>query len=326
MKYFLLLFSFYSLSLYAEEDLLYSISSLYEHIQELKNNKTSEQFEDEDIDQLWQDADCHEYRSLLEQAKYYYDHSHYEEAENHLAYLLGHQLAYPNFDKNPFIQRDMKNEMAPYLLPKTHTMKPILDNIFSTSRVTSSIDTLKAAGFKILYVKEASYIIVASHPQVPGYLFKIYPDTEVRTRLNKPSWKWLLNRCKGAKIIKKIIKKNNIKNFTVPDKWLYPLPPFPAQGVQHPVILLVKDMKLVSGDATKAAWQTVVTKKHLDELYIILSQGSGSNFLSGNVPFTKDGTFTFIDTEYPHRNINLTKVKLYIAPELHPYWDQLIGQ
>lgn len=119
-------------------------------------------------------------------------------------------------------------------------------------------------------------------------------------------------------------KKNKIKHFTVPDKWIYPLPPLPAQGVQHAIVLLVKDMNLVSREEIKEAWKTHVTPRHLDELYIILSHGCGSNFLSSNVPYTKDGKFTFIDTEYPKRKISLNKVKLYIAPELHPYWDELV--
>lgn len=234
--------------------------------------------------------------------------------------------AYPNFDKNPLLNKKIKKEMAPHLLPLDHPMKPILDQIFSSSRVTRNVDTLQQAGFIILRIKHSSFIIVAKHPSVEGYLFKIYPDSEARTRQNKPSWRWLLNRCVGANKIRKILKKHKIKHFVVPDKWIYPLPLFPTDGTQHAVILMVKEMNLVSREKTKEAWRTLATPELLDELYTILKQGCGSNFLSGNIPYTKEGTFAFIDTEYPDRNINLSKIKLYIPEELHSYWDQLTGE
>ena len=43
-----------------------------------------------------------------------------------------------------------------------------------------------------------------------------------------------------------------------------------------------------------------------------------------NVPYTQNEKFTFIDTEYPYRDIDLSKVKPYIDPALHAYWDQLV--
>lgn len=157
-------------------------------------------------------------------------------------------------------------------------MKPNLDAIFSQFRVTANLDSLRQAGFEIHYVKESSFIIVASHPFLPNYLIKLYPDSETRTRLNKPSWQWLVDRCEGAKRIRKLIKKKKIKHFTVPDKWLYPLPPIPTTGIQHPVILLVTDMNLAEKGETREAWRTQITTEHLDELYNILSHGFGSNF------------------------------------------------
>lgn len=313
----------------AESRTLYAVSSLRCHLQHLNETNKDQffvKFEDEDVRELWEEAVHSEYISLIEQAKYYYDRHHYTDALDHLDYTWDRLLSYQNFDKNPFINKSMKNEIAPYLLPHNHPSTPILDIIFSQSRVTSNIDTIKQAGFKILHVKDSSHIVVARHPAVSNYLFKIYPDEEVRTRLNKPSWKWLVDRCAGVEIIRKLIKKKKIEHFVVPQKWLYPLPPIPVEGVQHPILLLATDMHLVSRKETKEAWKTKVTKQHLDELYIILSHGCGSNFLSSNVPYTQNGKFTFIDTEYPHRKINLSKVKLYIDPLLHSYWDDLVAK
>jgi hypothetical protein len=324
-------FSFLSTSTFAQNSLrdneqaLYAISSLRCHLQQLNNASDLDiPFSEEDVDQLWIDAENAEFSELLDEAKCYYDQSTYEQAAVHLDSLWNHALAYQNFDKNPYIDKSMKKLIAPYLIPEKHPSKPILDAIFSHSRVTSSLDTLKEAGFNILYVKDSSYVIVAKHPLLDKYLFKLYTDNEVRTRLNKPSWKWLVDRCEGAERIRKLIKKKKIKNFVVPDKLIYPLPPIAANGVQHPIVLMVTDMQLVSRDETKIAWRTVVTKKHLDELYIVLSHGFGSNFLSSNVPYSKTGKFAFVDTEYPYRKIGLTKVKLYIDPSLHAYWDELV--
>lgn len=306
---------------------LYAVSSLRCHIQQLKNEKDKDleiDFEAEDIEQLWDAAQHPDHQGLIHLAKHHYDHFEIDEAQDYLDHIWGHFLTYPNFDKNAFITKSMRSKIGPYLLPAKHPFKPIIDSVFATSRVTSNLDTLVAAGFQILHVQESSFIIVAKHPLLPQYLFKLYTDSEVRTRLNKPSWRWLLDRCIGAERIRKLIDKKKIKNFTVAEKWLYPLPPIPANGVQHPLVLLVTDLNLVSQNETMEAWRSKVTTQHLDELYIILSHGFGSNFLSGNVPYTKSGKFAFIDTEYPYREITLSKVKKYIAPELHAYWDQLV--
>ena len=263
------------------ERALYAISSLRCHIQQLNDNESNEltiPFELEDIDLLWEEARHPEYDSLLQQAKYFYDRSALDDAQSHLDYVWDRLLDYPNFDKNPFINNNMKKEMAPHLLSHKHPVKPILDRIFAGSRVTSSVDTLMQAGFQILYIKDTSFIIVAKHPQLKNYLLKIYPDSENRTRKNQPSWKWLLNRCIGAENIRKLIKKKKIKHFTVADKWLYPLPPISPRGMQHPVILLVTDMKIVNEEETTKAWKTKITAQHLDELYTILSYGYGSSF------------------------------------------------
>lgn len=226
-------------------------------------------------------------------------------------------------DASANLPASIRKEIKPYLIKADHPVKPILDILFSQSRVTASLDDLIAAGFKIHHIKESSFTIVASHPFLQGYLLKLYLDSDTRTRYGKPSWMWLLDRCIGAERIRKMIAKKKIQHFSVPDKWLFVLPTFPNASNHHLLLAIVTDMDLQDREERKEAWKTVPTKKHLDELYYILSHGAGSNFLSSNVPYTKSGKFSFIDTEYPKRSITLEKVKLYIAPELHPYWDKL---
>lgn len=238
-------------------------------------------------------------------------------------YYILFSLAFIVFKLNVLEANCSLNEITPYILPSNHPIKPVLDEIFGSSRVTANLETLKEAGFKIIYIKESSFVVIAKHPRVKRYIFKIYLDSETRTRLNKSSWEWLLNRCIGAERIEKLIKEEKIKKFIVAKKWLY-CTSSSLNKIQHPVVLLATDMKLTSEKETAQAWKTKITTQHLDELYTILSHGYGSNFLCGNIPYTKSGKFAFIDTEYPYRIIDLTEVKRYISPELHAYWDQLI--
>lgn len=273
-----------------------------------------------------------EYNGVIDQANYYFEQAILEpqNRQEHIAKAIQHaNFVFQNSKNFHSIEKKVKTskikkKIKPYLISNKHPAKPILDSLFSQSRVTANLQTLINAGFEVLHIKESSYVIIARHPQLPGYLLKLYLDSDQRTRKGKPSWQWLMQRCQGANIIRKLIAKKKIKNFVVPDKWLYELPTFPnGSPNQHLVLAIVTDMQLASSEEREVAWQTHATKAHLDELYQILSRGSGSNFLSSNVPLTKSGKFAFVDTEYPKRRISLYKVKWYISPSLHPYWDKL---
>ncbi len=239
-------------------------------------------------------------------------------------------LNYPNCQDNPYLNDQMQCRIAPYLLPLDHPMKPRLDAIFSSSRVIENERSLLDAGFSIIAgPMPVSFVIVARHPSVPGYVFKMYLDSESRSRKDIPHWLSLARRCDGAKGIRKIIKKEKIRHFAVPDKWLYVLPVYPFSNVLNPepIILMETDMDLESYEVTKQMWQTVVTRKHLDELYSILKHGYGGRgtvCLSINVPYTKQGKFAFTDTESPKAELELKNVKKYLSKEMQRYWDRLI--
>lgn len=233
---------------------------------------------------------------------------------------------YPNFSDNPLFTPFMRGETAPFLIPLSHPIKPILDAIFSQSRAIADEKALGEAGFQILYSQESSFIRVARHPALPGYLFKIYLDNEIRIKGGKPGWYWLKERCEGAKKIRRLIKKKGLRHFVVPEKWIYPLPLFPSSSgpIFQPIVLVVTDMNLVTREETKWAWKNLATVEVLDELYTILSHGYGSFFLTGNIPYSRVGQFALIDTEYPKRVINLKKVKGYLSEEMGAYWEFLI--
>ena len=234
-----------------------------------------------------------------------------------------------NFINNPYLTAYQRDLIEPHLLPLDHPCRAALDLIFSASRVTANRDTLIEAGFEIFgAANSGSYVTVARHPAVPGFVFKLYLDSEKRTKKDIPHCEWLARRCIGAKRIRKIIQKKKIRHFVVPDKWIYVLPIYPLAQEPHPepIILLATEMDLENEETTKVAWQTKVTRRYLDELYAILKHGCGTTALVNNTPYTKQGQFAFTDTEYPKRHFHLEKVKSVLSKEMQHYWDTLIEE
>lgn len=262
-----------------------------------------------------------------------------------LALLSGHLFGnYPHFEEDeetgmfltsqttasalPNISRKIKKMIDPHLLPLDHPAKPLLDVIFSEPKVTKNEESLVNAGFSIITIQSKSSIVVARHPLVPGFVFKIYRDSHPTGRKKIPGWECLVMRCMNAKKVKKIIDKHHLRYFTVPDKWLYLLPTkeSPSRKKHQPVILLATDMEIEPHEKTKNAWKTLITHKHLDELYTILNAGYGSYCLINNIPFTKHETFALVDLEKPKRKIDLKKVKKCLSKEMQPYWKSLINE
>lgn len=223
--------------------------------------------------------------------------------------------------KNPILDHP---DMAPhYLLPENHKLKPILDKIFSSKTVLNNQKSLDKAGFITLY-KQSSGMRVLEHPKLKGYLIKAYLNDEKR-RSGK-NCRWLFDRCKGAENIRNLISENKLKYFTVPDKFIYLLPVEPDPEFERQLaVLLVTDMKLVTREESVEAWGTKITKAHLKELYCILSHGFASCYFVNNIPYTKNGTFSCIDTAYPHRNFDLSRHGRHcFSEEMRAYWDELV--
>lgn len=228
--------------------------------------------------------------------------------------------SYPHFQQNPSLDDRMKRFIAPHLLPLEHPLKELLDSIFSQSKVLQNEQSLLDAHFSIIASMPGSFVTVARHPSVPGYVFKLYLDSEIRTKEEIANSEWLAKRCIGAEKIRKVIKAKNLRYFTVPDKWIYILP------TPHtvPILVVETDMELESIEMTEYAWKTYITSDHLDELYEILKHGYGTVGLVRNIPYTKHGTFAFTDTEYPTRPLKLKRAKPYLSEEMQIYWSKLI--
>ncbi len=233
---------------------------------------------------------------------------------------------YPNFTDNPLLTSRMKRLMAPHLLPLDSPLKALCDEIFNRAKIINDIKSLERAGFEILFAQKKSLIIVAKHPKVKGYLFKIYLTSKNVRKYGMVGWELLTTRCVVAKKIKQIIRKEKIRSFVVADKWLYPLPqPSTRRHAKgEPVILVVKDMQIYDRKASTVAWIRNATRKHLRELYAVLGRGYASAFLPGNIPYTKKGKFAYIDTEFDKRKIPLSHVKKFFSPQMMAYWDRLV--
>jgi hypothetical protein len=252
-------------------------------------------------------------------------------AEEAVGKKIAFQLiaSYNDVKKNPFIDEKHYKTIKPWILPEKHPMKARLDAIFKSSRAIQDKVTFQNAGFDTFAVQPRSFIRVARHPDLPGYVVKVYLDTELRLKKSTPGWKWFARRCEGAKRIRDILKRKKIKFFKAPEKWIYPLPinPAPLTGPEYSPkaeILLAQDMGIVSYAESLVAWKTVMTKAHLDELYIIIAYGNGHSYRPDNIPYARDGKFAFVDTEYPDLPPNFTTPLKFLSDELIPYWKQLI--
>ncbi len=243
--------------------------------------------------------------------------------------LFKMQISSPFFKNNPVISSQIRKMMQPYIIPNNHPMKKQLDAIFYRSRATLNEETFAKTGFMTLCTRPRSFIKVASHSSLPGYLVKANLDSELREKRGKPSWRWLVNRCEGAAKIHRIIEKKKIKHFTVAKKWIYPFPAEPApprtpKYTRHLALLLVTDMHLVPKEANHHAWYHVITKKHLDELYTVISYAKGSSYRPDNISYTATGQFAFIDTEYPSQGPDFKGIKKYLRPDMLYYWENLV--
>jgi hypothetical protein len=216
---------------------------------------------------------------------------------------------------------------APFILPPTDPVAIKLNQIFSSPHVIKNEKEFKKAGFELLFNRMRSnkmnrarcFLKVARHPALPGYLFKLYLQEEACSEM--PSLqRRLIQRCKSASMVRNRIQKDNLRYFTVPNKWLYAVPKTKL------FVLVVQDMQLETRDESKRAWKRQITTSHLKELYRLCSDGYISIALDQNVAYTKLGNFSCIDTEFPKRVLDLRKVKRHLSRKMSAAWDRICSQ
>ena len=209
---------------------------------------------------------------------------------------------------------DLTDDVQRHLLQVEHPFTASLDRIFASSKTLDSARDLERAGFTIIQLRTPMFAI-AEHPDFPGYLFKIHLHSS--SRVIEDRWLNLTARCNAAERLRTLIKKEKLRYFTVPDKWIYVTP-----TESRDPILIVTKMNIVSENKTKYAWSKFLKHKHLKELYIIIKSNCGSSKLVQNIPFTKEGVFTCIDTEKPSKGDE--HLKKYLSKEMQAYWDGLV--
>lgn len=236
-------------------------------------------------------------------------------------FRLGKKAQQIELDPNVFLSKKMKRKIQPYLLPANHPAKAILDAIFAYNNVLQDEFSFSNAGFVTKMITHASLIYVAVHPALPDYIFKVYLNNQTLLKGEKLGWKRLVDRCEGAANVRKLIREKKLKHITVPDKWLYIIPT--NSLTNQPILLIETNMNLVSNDVSNAAWKQA-SKEVIDELYCILSHGYASSYIGPNIPYTVNGTFACIDTEYPKRKIKYDYVRNFLSDDMRAYWNSLI--
>ena len=208
----------------------------------------------------------------------------------------------------------------PYLLPSEHPALPHMNQLFADPSVLHNDEALKRAGFTIISAHKTSFVRVMTHPLVKGYILKAYIESEPQRRQGFSGQEWLIRRCLGAQKIRDLIQAKQMKYFSVPNKWLYKVP-----GRESTYVLIAQKMHIYSKEKSLLAWKEMVTREYLDELFLLLKLGCASKHLSVNIPYTKEGTFSFIDTEYPLTPIDLAYITHFLSPSMQIYWQSLIS-
>jgi hypothetical protein len=193
--------------------------------------------------------------------------------------------------------------------------------------VTLSPETFEKAGFGKVKMRKPTNIIVGKHYRFNGYLFKVFLDTQP----DVCEWDNWVKRIEGARHIKKWINKHRIYDFTVPKKWVYPLPAYPSPPEGDPryrrknFILIVEDMRILKQKENLAAYRDQITHEQLEQLFKILTElGLIDSVYPDNIPFTKSGKIAFIDTEHHHLwPVLYYKLTHHLSPLMQPYWESL---
>lgn len=242
-----------------------------------------------------------------------------------LSFVFFFQDVYPSHpllervESNIAISSTEKKACLPFLMRDNHPIKPILDKLFQ-DRVVFNLETFLKAGFKIISDLPEKKIIVATHPELGGFVVKVFLDSVPVNKSGDPNWKWLYRRAFLASQIRKFIKNNNINRFRGVHKWLYPLPNNQKEGNDNHWVLVAEKMPLRSPLDCLEFWKTKVKVQDLKELYKIMKYCGGQSYRPDNIPITVDGRFVFIDTEYPHLPPIYKEILPYLSDEMGSFW------
>jgi hypothetical protein len=167
---------------------------------------------------------------------------------------------------------------------------------------------------------------VATHPTLAKYIFKVFFVEERHCEREKSrGWKGFTIRCSQADRIRGVIQGRGIQHFQVPHKWLFYPPCHPLCGLDdQPMILVAEYQDLLSRKENEYAWLHSVTEDQLDELYAIIDGAGGVSCRPDNIALTKQGQFSFIDTEHSSETRDYESIMPYLSHRMRQYWSDLI--
>lgn len=219
------------------------------------------------------------------------------------------------------------DRVTPFLMPADHPAKDVLDTLFAKPDVLLSRATMQKAGFKVSKPRKRDNIFFATHKKLKGYFLKFYTDDQGAL----PDWYNWVQRAQGAVAIRQAIERHGYqKIFSVPRKWIYPIPRTALKPEQKSFILVAEDMHLVGSATNAARWKSRgwITEDKLRALYKLLREERLiDSVYVDNIPFAKDGRIAFIDTEHFHnceRRVPYERLTPRLPANLQSFWTEMI--
>jgi hypothetical protein len=250
-----------------------------------------------------------------------------------LVTTLSFQLTTPliGHPQNPYIATTTWNQLKPHFLPEDHPIKQAMDEMFAPShgRIIKNTASIKKAGFTFIQCSGTKQPHVVAHNKLKGYLLKIHTDDQNKFKSNDSHRFYA--RIKGAELTAQCINQNNYqKFFTVPKKWIYPLPvkgqaPSKLKQMKN-FILVVEDVHILSSEENAFYWKSpLVTKELLEALvHVVIDTGLDDSIKIDNIPFTKEGKIAFIDTEAHHIwPVYILKLKRSLTKKMQACLDSI---
>lgn len=180
-----------------------------------------------------------------------------------------------------------------------------------------------AAGFQVFNRSNNGKIMVASHPQVAGLLFKKYTN-DLSQKDQRRNFE---RRTEGASRLRAFVDKQGLARIAVPQKWILELPrAISRKETAH--VLVVEQLDLLGDEQTKTSYRRIEVGL-LAELCVALFHFRGMDSIAKNLPFVSDGRIGLIDTEHWDRSTSkpyLHRIGEHLSPDRKKWAKKIFGQ
>ena len=166
-----------------------------------------------------------------------------------------------------------------------------------------------------------SDIMVATHPLVPGVLFKKYSNkVSLKNQLENYT-----RRVKGAQKLRELIDAERLTKIAVPAKHLYKLSSTFSRKGRDDYILVVERFELVDKVTCRQMYGSM-DDETLRQLCVVVRTIRGLSAGLRNMPFARDGRIAFIDTERwadGHKKAPLRRIRDHLTERHRRVLDNL---